>query len=191
MSCGIVNGIEAGCKVNMGGISKVWFYTYVEYPEIRFVTSGSTLISHPVTTIYEFEQTNELIITQNQNRDNAGKFTTFTIELETTNKKDHYEIEKFNRQQTGIIVLDRNKNYLIFGMRNGLRCNAITQVVGSAKPDFNGYKIAFEGQEIQKAYFINDLGDAGFSPTDESTLLQLQDTFYLLLQNGDKLNLIN
>ncbi len=191
MNCGIINGLAAGCKINMGGVSKVWFYTYIQYPEDRFVTSGSTLISHPVTTIYEFEQTNELSITQTSNKDAGGKYTTFTIGLETTNKKDHYEIEKFLKQQTGIIIKDRNGNYLIFGMRNGLLCNSITQVIGNSKPEFNGYKIQFEGQEIQKAYFINDLADAGFLPTDESNLLQLQDTYYLLLQNGDKLNLIN
>ncbi len=191
MSCGIINGLKAGCKINMGGVSKVWFYNYVQYPNERFITSGSTLISHPVTTIYEFENTNELSITQTGNRDAGGLFNTYTIELETTNKKDHYEIEKFIKLQIGIIILDRNGNYLIFGMRNGLICNSITQSIGSAKPDFSGYKLSFAGEEIQKAYFIDDLEDAGFKPTDESTLILLQDTYYLLLENGDKINYVN
>lgn len=189
-NCGIINGIKAGCKINMGGVKKVWFFTFVQYPQSRFVTDGSRLISHPNTTIYEFEHTNELSITQTSNKEQGSKFNTFSIELQTT-YKDQFELEKFMKQQTGIIIQDRNGNYLIFGMRNGLRCNSITQSIGSAKPDFTGYILQFEGMEIQKAYFIDDLADAGFSPTDKTNYLQLQDTFYLLLENGDYINLIN
>jgi hypothetical protein len=188
--CGILNGLKAGMKCNMGGIKKVWIYPYIQYPSTKIITDGSVLISHPPTQIFLFEHTNELGIIQSQQKTLGGKFTNFTITLETTSR-EVLEIEKLMHQESGIIVLDRNNNYLIFGVRNGLNTNSITQVIGNTKSDFNGYRIEFEGKEIDKAFFINDLAEAGFSPYPLPGYMLLQDSDYLLLQNGDILNLIN
>jgi len=192
MSCLLINGYKDGCKVQLGGIYKVYFAPFVQYPQERIVLSGaSELISYPPTQIFLFEQTNEMSITQTQKMDIFGKSTEVQIELQTTNKKDHYEISKFINNNYIIIIEDRNGNILIFGSRNGLTANSVVQETGKGKSDFTGYKITFGGLEIDKAYFISDLADAGFSPKAESTLLLLQDGFYVLMQNTDKINYVN
>jgi len=180
----ITQGRNRVCKDGIGGLAKVYLFPYVKYSRSQIILNSNILVTYPDTTIYEYELNNNPSLTQSQSEENGSKFFDLSISLELENENPN-DFNKILKKDYNVIVKDRNGNYRFLGNRNGLECDGIDFTTGSGKSDFSGVKLDFKGKEEKEAWFINDLGDAGFSIFD-NYLLQ-EDGFFLLQENGFKI----
>ena len=182
----LTTGRSKPCKDSLAGFDIVYLFPFVKYSRSQIVIDGHTLTTFPATTIYKYYIVNPSF-TETQNENGGGKFydQNLSYDLAKFDIIDNLELVKLIKKDYRAIVLDRNGNYRILGLWNGL-ITELTKVTGSGKADFNGYKISMEGQESLSAFFIDDLEDAGFTPSDDNFLL-LEDGSFVLLENNERI----
>lgn len=151
----IISGRSKVCKDSQGGISKLWLLPWREYLN-EIVVSGNILVEFPQSVIFEFEKTNSSNPTQSMQEDAGGKFYNQSVSLELFGF-EYSEIEKFHRKDYRILFLDRNGNFRMLGLYNGLECTTIVKTTGSSKSSFSGYRIDFSGKEESEAVFLDNL----------------------------------
>jgi len=165
----ITSGRLIKCKEFQGGIRKLYLLPFVKYARSQIKVVDSELVLFPASDYYLFESVNEIGITQSMSENEGGKFYSYSFELLL---HDYAEIDKFLKVDFRAIAEDRNGNSIMLGLYNGITANNSDRSSGSAKTDFNGYKISFDGQEQYEAPFLN---------------IQDLETAYLLQENGDYL----
>jgi len=185
MICGITRGHDKTCKSQNGGIKKVYIFTYVKYKRSQIDTTNLVLNSFPETNIYEFEPLKGITVNQKMDDDDGGKYYTQTIDLRFSGTQDTFILQKIIKKDVRIIVEDNNGNLRLLGAYNGLICESINSETGGSKSEFNGLTFSFTGDERNEALFINDLSDVGFF----RGFLLLEDGFYILLEDGSKIEL--
>ena len=179
----IVSGRNRNCKDLQGGIRKIWLFPFVKYSRSQITITNNVLTYFPATTIFEFETIGDFGIEQTMAENEGGKYYDISFEIQIDN---HDEIMKFLNLDFRAVGLDRQGNYRLFGVYNGLTCNSVNKSSGSNKSDFNGFKLSFEGQEEKEAPFFYDL--EVITASDFDSLLQENGDF-LLQENGFKIKL--
>jgi hypothetical protein len=186
----ITQGFDRRCKDNLGGVRKLYLFPFVKYLRSQIITIGEELTSFPTTTIFEFE-TNVISFNEPMQENEGGKFYNQNLEFSLIGTDDFFELQKLVKKDYRIIIQDRNGNYKILGLYNGLECTNFSYNTGGGKSELNGFNLSFEGQEIRSSLFIKNLEDAGFiidSLVPEFRLLEdgsfrlLEDNFKRLLE---------
>ena len=157
----ITQGYNRKCKDSIAGVSDVWLFPYVKYGRTEIVTNGVFLETIPETIIYRF---NPLTVnfSEAHSEEAGGKFYSQDLTLTFPVAEDIPNLEKLTNLDFGAIIKDRNGNYRVLGLFNGLQCQGISYNTGNAKVDLNGFNLSFDGREKYAAYFVEDLEDAGF-----------------------------
>tara|TARA_R110000803_G_scaffold76454_1_gene141051 strand:+ start:3820 stop:4398 length:579 start_codon:yes stop_codon:yes gene_type:complete len=160
MSNTITQHILRECKNSQGGVNILYLFPFVKYSRSQIVLTDQTLTTFPLTTIYDWDSivTNYAENTSFEGGDVAWD-QNFTIQIPKTVVSS--EVYKLVKQDYRAIYIDRLGNIRILGLFNGLEAT-INNETGTAKEDFNGYKVTFTGKESMQAAFITDLAAAGF-----------------------------
>ncbi|MBV1952573.1 MAG: hypothetical protein KUG64_10330 [Cycloclasticus sp.] len=160
MNCDITTHILRGCKNLQGGVNKLYLFPYVKYSRSQITVVGQELTNFPSTIIYDWDS---IVTNYSENTSIEGGGIAwgqnFTIQIPKTIVSS--EVFKLVKKDYRAIYIDRIGNIRILGLYNGLEAQ-INNETGQNKPDFNGYKVTFTGKEDNQAYFIKDLGAAGF-----------------------------
>ena len=176
----IVSGINRDCKDAIGGVNKVYLFSWVKYSRSQIVINDNILTSFPESDVYEFETIGDVQFNEDTQEEDGGKFYNISLSFKIGNYSD---AEKLLKKNVRAVVLDRNGNFRLLGTFNGLFCTKVGKETGSNKSDFNGFKIDFEGRELRESLFFTDLEIITGS---QSFLLQENGDF-LLQENGFKI----
>lgn len=179
MSCTITKGMGRACKSRIGGLKRVYIFPYVKKSKKDIITDGLKVVSYPETQIFRFELSGNYGFNQTPTRNEEGLSYRQSLALDFQKIHADTELQILLKKDYQTIVETNDGKYMILGLYNGGIFNNLSQVTGSNKNSFNGYKINFEATEGNQAYFIDDLTDAGF--VEEF----VQD--FLLLENSTEL----
>ena len=183
MSCGLERNLEKVCKNSIGGVNKVYLFTFVKYSRSQITLNKQELVTFPTTTIYDWDSiaTNFSETTSVEGGDIAWG-QSFSIQIPKTVVTS--EVFKLAKSEWRAIIIDRLGNIRILGLFNGLDAE-ISIETGQSKSDFNGYKVTFTGKEDNQSYFISNLNGAGFTIKQISMYLFQNDNEYLLQNDND------
>jgi hypothetical protein len=184
MEAVLVSGRDRICKNLQGGINKLWLFPFVKYNRSQIITNDNILTTFPQTTIYRFNFNGNPAPIENQNQNEGGKFYEFNIAIDFVKSLDSINLQKLLKKDYRLIIQDRNGYFRIFGLFNGLIAETLTFNSGNGKSDFNGFNIAFSGQEEKGSFFINDLENAGFFDADFDYRI-LQDGTFRITENSN------
>lgn len=184
MALSLTSGKNKDCKDSVGGISEVYIFSYTKHPKSQIIVDDLTLTSFPETNIYKFEFNNEPNFTNDSSEDEGGKFYNESLNLEFVGIYVWDGFERFLKKDLRIIIKDRNNKYRLLGAYNGLIVDRIQRTTGDAKNTFRGYRITFEGKELNPSLFIDDLEDTGFNIVENIFLLS-EDGKYILTENNE------
>ena len=165
----LTKGRDKPCKDSIAGLDLIYLFAYEPYSRSQIVTSGSKLITFPNTMVYAFYVYNATF-TETQNEDDGGKFYDISLGFDLPKIELNPNMVKFLTNDYRAIIKDRNGNFRIAGLYNGLQTD-LNQTTGDSKGSFNGYKLSFSGQEIKSSFFIDNLGDVGFEISEDNFLL--------------------
>lgn len=182
----ITSGYNYKCNDNLGGVKYIYLFPFVKYQRSLINITNNVLNTFPTTTIFKFEFLGSPTLEISQEENDGGKFYNQSISFDLLGLNDSFEIQKLIKKDYRCIIEDNNGNKRILGLYNGLELNSFNSSTGSGKSDLNGFKLSFKGQEINEPFFINDLESAGFV-IGQFNFLLLEDGFYLLQENNDKI----
>lgn len=151
--CNIETGRLKNCKGSLGGIKSVYIAPYKKVLRSEIITDGVTITGFPVTFIYEFVLLGDLAFNQNESKNDGGKYQEISLSLnfKDVNAFDNSRFQKMLNRDYFVVILDRNGNYFLSGLQNGLTCETL-----KAGAD-NIYSLTFAGQELERAQFCEDL----------------------------------
>lgn len=184
----IERGRLLGCKDSIGGVDKVYLFSYEKHLRSQIVIRGNELIAFPPTDIYDYEFANKPTFSNDGEINDGGEFFKETLDLDFAKIKVYEKFEKFLKADLRCIVKDNNGNYKLLGAYKGIECEKIQITTGSAKSDLNGYKVSLKGMEEQPSLFISNLETAGFT-VQPNNWLQLETGEYLLTEDNDLINI--
>lgn len=157
----ITTGRRRMQKTSLGGVAKVYLFPFTLYDYTDFTFIDQEITVFPATTIYDYDSivTNFSETTEVQNG-NVAWNQSFSLTLPQTMASG--EVHRLMNKEYRAIYVDRLGNIRILGLYNGLNAT-ITNETGSAKADFNGYRVDFSGKEDNQAYFMDSLTSVGFT----------------------------
>ena len=143
------------CKNNLGGVNEFYIFEWEKYNRSQIIVEENILQQFPSTTIFNLNGKN-ITFTESIDEEEGGVFYSQTggFELQKLQKWDNYK--KFAQKDWRIILKDRNGNYRLIGLQNGVKIK-FTKETGNAISDFNGFKFTFENKEEETAPFFYDL----------------------------------
>lgn len=182
MSCALTRGRTEGCRDNQGGVRNVYLLKYIDYPFGSIVLNGQEVVSFPFSNIFKYE-TQDASYSETITNDEKGvsfnqnlTFTLIKQDLLTTN-----ELKRIQRIDLRYIVEFNDGTFRLGGLYNGAQITSITINSGGSKSDLNGYQINIQGSEEISAPFTT------LDVISENNFLLLEDSFYYLLETGDKI----
>lgn len=180
----VASGRGRKCKANVSGVDVIYLFPFVKYSRSQIVRDQLTLVSFPETTIFKFEGVN-LSFTESQTTEDGGKFYSQNLTADFIGIEINTNLVKLIDKDYRVIIKDNNGIFRLLGAYNGV-LTEFNSTTGGAQPEFSGYSLTFEGQEREQALYIDDLEDAGFTPTTEGFLL-LEDGAFLLLERNENI----
>lgn len=189
MSCGLTKGRNEPCSDSVGGIRKVYLFSFVKYADSQIQgTKGVVLTSFPSTTIYDFWVQNATF-NEDINNDENGVFysqnLSFTLKKQDVNTTRNLNIA--SKGELRFIVEYNDGGYKIGGLFNGAEINNIELNSGGNKADGSLYNVSITGQELHQSAFIDDLSSAGFTigqwlTTESGDDLVTQDYYNIIIE---------
>jgi hypothetical protein len=176
MSCNLTTGFNRVCKSGLGGVDKVWVFTYVKYSRSQLVRTGLTLTEFPATVVYEFEPLEGMNAEQKMTKEEGSKFYEQSISLRFSKPQNPVKLMQLIKKDVRIIIKDNNGLYRMLGAYNGLFCESANFSTGGAKSDLNGIEFSFTGKEREEALFLGEL-----------LIPDIELPEYLLLESGTDL----
>ena len=73
-------------------------------------------------------------------------------------KEDHKELKLLAAARPHVIIVDKNDNVFMMGLKEGADLSAGTVSTGNALGDFNGYNLTFTAQETSPPNFVSSSG---------------------------------
>jgi hypothetical protein len=171
MACALTRSRAEACKDVVAGIKEVYF---ADFGALGTVTLGS---SDEITNMtgdssnditihkYEVKGNNSFETTINASRENGTVFyeQTLNITLKKLTKEDHKELKLLAAARPHVIIVDKNDNVFMMGLKEGADVTEGTVSTGNALGDFNGYNLTFTAQETSPPNFMTvDTANANF-----------------------------
>ena len=163
MACALTRSRAEACKDVVAGIKEVHF---IDFGGLGTVTLGSNDeitnmtgdSSNDLTSFkYEVKGNNSFETTINASRENGTVFYehTLNITLKKLTKEDHKELKLLAAARPHIVVVDKNDNAFMMGLKEGADLTEGTVSTGNALGDFNGYNYTFVAQETSPPNFMD------------------------------------
>ena len=176
----ITSGYNRKCKDSLGGVKDIYLFPYAKYSRSQITLSQNVLTAFPDNDIFKFEFNGDVNFSEPQQNDDGGKFFSQSLSFTLVQQNDDNNIIKLLNKDYRIVIRDRNNNFRLLGLYNGLECVSINYNSGSSKSDLNGFTLEFQGKEEKESpYFYNLDLIQGVS------FRLLQDYEYRLTQSGD------
>lgn len=161
MACNIGRGRLEPCKNTLGGLKNAFFANFEE-ADGAFTLTGKqvTAIGVGLTTVYKWDllaDGNTLDETTVASTAAGTRVNTQVLTL-ALKKQDADTAEQIDAIAAGrpvVIVQDRNDNYKVLGITEGMNLTSGGAVSGGAKADFNGYNLTLEAMEGATAPFLD------------------------------------
>jgi len=191
----ITSGRTNPCRDIMGGIKKIYLFSYIKYGAYEMTLNGNELVTFPTTTIYEYGIRGEDNFF-NEDKEIGDEGESYTQSLSANLKVlilDRKKVFDLSQKIIRAIVVFNDGSNRVLGLLNGLRIDKLSGETGGGFVDFNGYKIELIGKELETAPYVTNLQSAGFiidGQTETFCLLQ-EDGFNILQENNDKILLEN
>ena len=173
----ITEGYTRRCKDSLGGLDKIYLFTFKNYSRSQILVNDNVLETFPPTTIYAYDYIGNPAFNNNEKKEDEGNYFDEDLSFQLAKVIDNNKISKLLKQDLRAIVKDKNGFYRILGLYNGLECDSINSEIGTSKSSFNGYTISLKGKEEKEAFYINNLTLANF-------VFEGEETFYRITQNG-------
>lgn len=161
MSCDIGKGRVEPCKNTLGGLKNAFFANFSEAEGAFTVTAKQvTAIDAALTTVYKWDllaDGNTLDETMVASTSAGTRVNTqvLTLALKKQDLATAEQIDAIAATRPVVIVEDRNDNYKVLGITEGMNLTSGGAVSGGAKADFNGYNLTLEAMEGSYAPFLD------------------------------------
>jgi hypothetical protein len=161
MSCNIGKGRTEPCKNSLGGLKNAFFANFDEADGAFTVAASQvTDIAVGLTTVYKWDlladgNTLEEVMVADENTGTRVNTQTLTLAIK---KQDYQTAEQIDLIAAGrpvVIVQDRNDNYKVLGITEGMNLTSGSAASGGAKADFNGYNLTLVAEENKNAPFLD------------------------------------
>ena len=158
MACVLTSGRTEPCKDSIGGNKNAFFLDFVE-DSFTIVAGEATAINAAVTVVYQYvlNSTGNTFNTTLTADNDAGTTVyeqALALSLKKQTKASATEIHLLAKARPVCVVEDRNGNYRIAGLSDGLTATGdITS--GGAKTEINGYNLTFAATETEPAPYLD------------------------------------
>ncbi|WP_136465531.1 hypothetical protein [Flagellimonas onchidii] len=185
MASSISRGRKDGCKDSIGGLQKLYLAQFTPYRRNAFGFNGNVITSIPTTFVHLFELTGNNTFSQSRNGD--GYDQTLTVEFRKLDVQTTLQMMTLNYIELRALVQDRNGNWFILGLENGLESEGLTIETGDSRSSFNGYRMTLKGKETLSVPFVSDPFTNGFIDVSDPTTeyYQFQDYQAVQFQDGE------
>lgn len=159
-----LNGIQVGCKDNMGGIKAVYIAltSDVSLPYKNYTTTDEMITDmkgeQDSFTKYEFrKQTGGMTSTMTVDDTVGTQYwtTEVTLQFSKMETSKSLEINALCIADTYVIVQDSNNKFWFLGWDNPVSATAATAQAGTAYGDLNGYTITLSDMSKQLPYEVS------------------------------------
>ena len=161
MSCEIGKGRLEPCKNTLGGLKNAFFANFSE-ADGAFTLTGNevTDIGVGLTTVYKWDlladgNTLDEELVADTSAGTRVNTQTLTLALKKQDLATAEQIDLIAAGRPVVIVQDRNDNYKVIGITEGLNLTSGSATSGGAKADFNGYNLTLVGTEGAYAPFLD------------------------------------
>jgi len=161
MACNIGKGRLEPCKNTLGGLKNAFFANFAEADgAFTVVAKEVTAIDVALTTVYKWDllaDGNTLEEAMVADTATGTRVNTQTLNL-VIKKQDFATAEQIDLVAAGrpvVIVQDRNDNYKVLGLSEGMNLTSGSATTGGAKADFNGYNLTLESTEGSYAPYLD------------------------------------
>jgi hypothetical protein len=159
MSCELTLGRNLGCKDLQGGVTTVYFIN--GSVALSYTTASNGSISNLGGTCYKYELPSETSGLAEAITSDPIAGTTFfeqvlDINLHKITASDNAELYKIIVSRPKVIVQDKNGNFRLAGLLNGMEVTGGSITTGVASGDQYGYQMTLTGKEKLPARFITD-----------------------------------
>ena len=165
MACDLTSGFTRECKDNLGGTKNVYLYNELE-DSFTVVAGEATAMNVSLTAAYKYElegDLNTLVQNMPSDRNTFSRVNTqtlvMTIKVPTAAKN-----AEFNLLSAGFshaVVQDRNGNYLVIGIDDGIDWT-VEHVTGGAKSDGNIYTLTGVAETNELAPIMDSATETAF-----------------------------
>lgn len=160
MACDITAGRKEPCKNTIGGLHNVYFVNFK--PELFAVAAGeATLTVDPLVDKafkYQLKADGNNFEEAFASDKNTGVtlFTqTVSLVLKKQDLQTNNEVKLLAWGSPHVIVEDRNGNFRVAGIVDGMDVTGGSIMTGGAKADFNGYNITLLAEEVEPAPYLS------------------------------------
>lgn len=160
MACLINSGRTIPCKDTLGGLVAAYFINYVS-DAFTVVDGEATAINVSVTESFKYELRNDgNIFTESPVSDkNSGTTVntqTLTLALPKLDKDTSLQVDLLAKGRPIVVVQDRNGNYKVVGLSEGMDLTGSDINSGGSHSDFNGYSLTFSSMEGSTAPTLDE-----------------------------------
>ncbi len=148
-------------KNSIGGLKNVFFIPYAgEIPFTLLAGEITTIDTLVVTAAYKYElradgNTFEEAVASDKNTGVTLFSPALNLVLKKQDTLTHNEVRLLAHGRPQIVVEDRNGNFMLAGLSDGMDLTGGNIATGGGKADFNGYNLTFSGEEAQGAPFLS------------------------------------
>ena len=152
--------IPKQAKCTKGALKRVYIAKYVKHLRSEIVVDDMELVTIPETDFYEIDMEGDY--TQSQNTQNGADYFDQNIRVQVNEFYNKLNASVLNKTEFRVLVETNNNMYLMFGLYNGMR-SRLSNNSGGSKQDFNGLELAFQGKEIEMAYYVANPAVSGIN----------------------------
>ncbi len=145
--------IPKQAKCTQGALKRIYIAKYAKHLRLEIEVEGMKLISMPTTNFYKIDMKGDY--TQSQNTQNGADYFDQNITVKLNEFYNKLDANVLNKTEFRVLAETNNNTYLMFGLYNGMR-SKLSNNSGGSKQDFNGLELAFQGKEIEMAYYVAD-----------------------------------
>ena len=161
MSCLVGKGRIEPCKTSLGGLKNA-FFAYFSEADGAFTVVGKevTALGLGLTTVYKYDlladgNTLEEVTVADRNTGTRVNTQTLVLALKKQDLNTAIEIDAIAASRPVVVVQDRNDNYKVLGITEGMNLTSGSAASGGAKADFNGYNLTLVAEENATAPFLD------------------------------------
>lgn len=158
-SCDITAGRGKPCKKQLGGVSKLFLFNWLEDP-FTLLAGEATAMNVSLTEAFEYDLSTlgaDVLIENGVGDEAAGTFVntqTVTAILQGLDATTSAEMKLLAQGRVSGIIKDNNGNYQLVGDTDGMNFN-VDSTTGTVHGEFNGYTLTGVALENKYAPFLD------------------------------------
>ena len=159
MACDVTGGRGKACKQQLGGVSKLYLWNWLEDP-FTLLAGEATAMNIALTEAFEYNLSTlgaDVLVENGVGDEAAGTFVntqTVTAILQGLDAATSNEMKLVAQGRVSAIIKDNNGNYQLVGDTDGMNFN-VDSTTGTVHAEFNGYTLTGIALENKFAPFLD------------------------------------